>query len=140
MKIFLDTNVIIDRISEREGSYLANALFSYYNSGSDRLYASFLSIANTAYILRKTHTRLKLHDLIKDFLSECCILPMNDMQIYEAVRSGTSPDFEDNLQIICAEYGGCDLIISHNVAHFRSHTDIPVLSPQEFVSHCCVES
>lgn len=134
MKIFLDTNVIIDRISEREGSYLANALFSYYNSGSDRLYASFLSIANTAYILRKTHTRFKLHDLIKDFLSECCILPMNDMQIYDALTC-KSPDFEDSLQIMCAEQKECDVILTNNVTHFRGFTDIPVLTPADFLSH-----
>lgn len=134
MKIFLDTNVIIDRIIEREGSYLANALFSYYNSGSDRLYASFLSVANTAYILRKTHTRLKLHDSIKDFLSECCILPMNDMQIYNALTC-KSPDFEDSLQIMCAEQKECDVILTNNVTHFRGFTDIPVLTPAEFLSH-----
>lgn len=134
MKIFLDTNVIIDRIIEREGSYLANALFSYYNSGSDRLYASFLSVANTAYILRKTHTPLKLHDLIKDFLSECCILPMNDMQIYNALTC-KSPDFEDSLQIMCAEQKECDVILTNNVTHFRGFTDIPVLTPAEFLSH-----
>ena len=141
MKIFLDTNVILDYFQNREGVGAVLDILDLVNVRKDcRIYVSYLSIADSAYILRKTHDNEKLKHTFKEFLQLCDVLPMNDMQIYEAVRSGTSPDFEDNLQIICAEYGGCDLIISHNLSHFRGHTDVPVLSPQEFVSHCCVES
>ena len=138
-KIFLDTNIVLDLIEKREGLMCARRILEFASDTGNRLYVSALSMANAAYVVRRRPAAE-----VKQCLGECMdylnVLPMNDMQIYEAVRSGTSPDFEDNLQIICAEYGGCDLIISHNVAHFRSHTDIPVLSPQEFVSHCCVES
>ena len=74
--------------------------------------------------------------MLKSLMGIFNVLPMNDMQIYVAVRNGSSPDFEDNLQIMCAEYGGCDLVITDNVSHFRDHTDIPVLSPDEFLEHC----
>ena len=53
MKIFVDTNVLIDLICQREGydqvgKILALGEFSQYT-----LYTSVLSIANIAYILRK---------------------------------------------------------------------------------------
>ena len=139
MKIFLDTNVILDYLQERDGF---EAVLDILGMAVDKkeycVYTSFLSIADSAYILRKTHDNERLKSVFKNIMGFCNVLPMNDMQIYEAVRSGTSPDFEDNLQIMCAEYGGCDLIITDNVSHFRGHTDIPVLSPEEFVSRCTV--
>ncbi len=79
-----------------KGSNLASTIFSCYNSGNNRLYASYLSVADSAYILRKDFPRNKLMDSLKEFCRECCILPMNDMQIYDAMDC-KSPDFEDRL-------------------------------------------
>lgn len=137
MKIFLDTNIILDFLQERSGFKSAKQIFDLAgNREYCRIYTSFLAIADSAYILRKTFKTDRLKEIFKSFMNFCNVLPMNDMQLYEAVRSGNSPDFEDNLQIMCAEHGGCDLIITNNVSHFRAHTDIPVLSPDEFISHC----
>ena len=139
MKVFFDTNVILDYLQGRNGAETVANILDYVVKCDDRrVYVSYLSIADSAYILRKTHDKEKLGKVFRELMEICNVLPMNDMQLYEAVRSGTSPDFEDNLQIMCAEYGGCDLIITNNTGHFRGHTDIPVLSPEEFVSRCSV--
>ena len=139
MKIFLDTNVILDYLQERDGfETILDILGMAVGRKEYCVYVSFLSIADSAYILRKTHDNERLKSAFKDLMGFCNVLPMNDMQLYEVLRSGTSPDFEDNLQIMCAEYGGCDLIITDNVSHFRGHTDIPVLSPEEFIGRCSV--
>lgn len=137
-KIFLDTNVLLDLIERRSGLEMAEKIIEYVaNNSAERLYVSALTMANTAFVIRRrTVQDVKL--CLSECMGFCNVLPMNDMQLYEAVRSGTSPDFEDNLQIMCAEYGGCDLIITNNTGHFRGHTDIPVLSPEEFVSRCSV--
>lgn len=135
-KIFLDTNVLLDLIERRSGLEMAEKIIEYVaNNSAERLYVSALTMANAAFVIRRrTVQEVKL--CLSECMGFCNVLPMNDMQFYEAVRSGTSPDFEDNLQIMCAEYGGCDLIITNNTGHFRGHTDIPVLSPEEFVSRC----
>lgn len=135
-KIFLDTNVLLDLIERRSGLEMAEKIIEYVaNNSAERLYVSALTMANAAFVIRRrTVQEVKL--CLSECMGFCNVLPMNDMQFYEAVRSGTSPDFEDNLQIMCAEYGGCDLIITNNTVHFRGHTDIPVLSPEEFVSRC----
>ena len=137
-KIFLDTNVLLDLIERRSGLEMAEKIIEYVaNNSAERLYVSALTMANAAFVIRRrTVQEVKL--CLSECMGFCNVLPMNDMQLYEAVRSGTSPDFEDNLQIMCAEYGGCDLIITDNTGHFRGHTDIPVLSPEEFVSRCSV--
>lgn len=134
-KIFLDTNVVLDVIQDRAAAPYVRAIFEYVQGQKwSSLYTSYLSIANSAYILRKRpHDEVKL--ALKAFMKVCNILHMNDMQIIRAFECN-SPDFEDCLQIQCAEFGECDVILTSNVEHFRGYTDIPVLTPEEFVSHC----
>lgn len=135
-KVFLDTNVLLDVIEKRPGLAEAQKIIDYASGDCfTRLYVSTLTIANAAYVIRR-RPLLEIKQCLKECMGFCNVLPMNDMQLFEAIRSGNSPDFEDNLQIMCAEYGGCDLIVTNNVSHFRPHTDIPVLSPEEFISHC----
>ena len=57
---------------------------------------------------------------------------MNDMCYYDALRSD-NPDFEDALQISCADYGNCDVIVTRDTKHFDAYTDIPVYTPKEFL-------
>ena len=136
MRIFLDTNVLLDLVQDRVGAEDARRIIGISQENAwTRLYVSYLSMANIACIIRKNGT-----EAIKACLSSLCkfceVLPMNDMQLMTAIRNCDSPDFEDALQIICAEEKGCDVIITTDTSHFRSHTDIPVLSPAEFLSHC----
>jgi len=136
MKIFLDTNVLLDLVLDRDGADAAQRIVTIGRKDEwTRLYASYLSMANIAYILRKR----PMED-VKDCLSQLykllAVLPMNDTQLMSAIRNCSSPDFEDSLQIMCAEDKACDVIVTNNPAHFRSFTDIPVLTPDEFLSLC----
>ena len=53
MKIFVDTNVLIDLICQREGYDQAGKILALGEFSQYTLYTSVLSIANIAYILRK---------------------------------------------------------------------------------------
>ena len=57
---------------------------------------------------------------------------MSDMFLYDALRSDC-PDFEDALQIACAEADNCDFILTSNIRHFQRYTRIPVYTPAEFL-------
>ena len=136
MKIFLDTNILLDLVQDRaEAEDVRRIIAISWENSWTRLYVSYLSVANIAYILRKGGI-----EAIKSCLSSICklceVLPANYSQLMTAIRSCDSPDFEDALQIMCAEEKGCDVIITSNISHFRPYTDIPVLYPAEFLSHC----
>lgn len=138
MKIFLDTNVALDYMQGRKSPEQVELFLSSVKKDTDnRTCVSYLSMANAAYVLRKQYSNEELNILFRAFTSECNVLPMNDAQLYEALRCGNpSPDFEDGLQIMCAEYADCDVIVTHNVDHFRAYTDIPAITPEDFISHC----
>ena len=134
MKIFLDTNILLDLVLDRTGADAARQIVGISKENAwTRLYVSYLSMANIAYVLRKRPAE-EVKDCLTRLYKLVDILPMNDMQLMTAIRSCDCPDFEDALQIMCAEEKGCDVIITSNISHFRPYTDIPVLSPAEFLS------
>lgn len=136
MKIFLDTNILLDLVQDRAGAPDARKIVDIGKDNSwVRIYVSYLSMAKIAYVLRKRPTE-EVKDCLTRLYKLVDILPMNDMQLITAIRSCDSPDFEDALQIMCAEEKMCDVILTGNTAHFRNYTDIPVLSPAEFLSQC----
>ena len=134
-KIFLDTHVILDLyIPGREGKAAARALLDLKESAGDdiRLYISFLSVADIAYVLRKHFGKERLKEQIRELLHFCDVLPMSDSSIYDALES-PCPDFEDALQISCAEMKECDFLLSSNLRHFQGNTWITVLSAEQFI-------
>ena len=136
MKIFLDTNILLDLVLDRAGAPDARKIVDIGKDNSwVKLCVSYLSMANIAYVLRKRPTE-EIKDCLTRLYKLVDILPMNDMQLMTAIRNCDCPDFEDALQIMCAEEKGCDVIITSNISHFRPYTDIPVFSPAEFLSHC----
>ena len=57
---------------------------------------------------------------------------MSDFSIFDALES-PCPDFEDALQISCAEMKECDFLLSSNLRHFQGNTWITVLSAEQFI-------
>ena len=134
-KIFLDTNVILDLyVPGREGKAAARALLDLKEVAGDdiRLYLSFLSVADIAYVLRKHYDKAQLKGILRSLFHFCDVLPMSDISILDALDA-SCPDFEDALQISCAELKECDFLLSSNLRHFQEHTWMTVLTPAQFL-------
>ncbi len=131
-KVLLDTNVIIDYLSKRNGFFGAakKIMLACYDGRLDG-YITALSIANTVYILRKQ----MLLEKIKYSLVRMCqfleIVELDRFQTFEALQDTDFNDFEDCLQYQCATSADVDYIITRDPKGFE-HSDIPVLSPEEF--------
>ena len=135
MRIFLDTNVILDWLLGREGAEASMGVFSYAQGKRYvREYTSLLSMANIAYICRRNYQPSEIRNVLRKVLKYLSnVLAMSDMVFYNALEC-KSPDFEDSLQIQCAEFECCDVIITRNVSHFKAYTPLPVMTPEEFLS------
>lgn len=130
-KLFLDTNVLVDFVLEREGADDAACLLQLGEDGKARIAVSFLTIANLAYIIRKGRTQKEIYDIIADFSDMFEVLSMDSEQLADAL-SAPAADFEDMLQYQCARAHHCDMIITRNGKHFR-FSDIKVATPKEFL-------
>lgn len=136
MKIFLDTNILLDVIQDRQGAPDALKIIEISrNDNNVRLYTSYLSMANIAFVLRHRLPEER-NEALREMCKFCNVLPCTDMQLYQSLKNSDCPDFEDNLQIMCAEAERCDLILTNNPKHLRGYTELPVLSSKDFMEHC----
>ena len=135
MKIFLDTNVLIDYLNKREPFFAeASQVMDLCVSKQVEGVLSSLSVINAAYIMRKAYTKdsllLKISWLTKRFE----VSPINRESIQDAIVSRPS-DFEDAVQYFSALQAGADLIITRDATGFKEF-GLPVMSPAEFLARC----
>ena len=131
MKVFLDTNVLIDFIARREDFYQAAAnLINLGVKGEIELYTTPLTYATCIFIARKVlgyDGVVKAMQMLDDYLN---VTTMNSVQCKNALFS-SMPDFEDMLQFESAFAAGCDVIVTRNKKHFPQDA-IQVLDSKEF--------
>lgn len=132
-KIFLDTNIVIDFLGERDDFYLSSAkILTLADKKIIKVYTSPTTIANTFYILSKTENQKKVLEKLRKFKLVCNISTMNDEVIEKAINSNFK-DFEDSMQYFSAIATNCEIIITRNEKDFKNAL-IPVLNPESYLS------
>lgn len=130
--IFLDTNIAIDLLSQREPFYSAAVpIFTMGDTGLIRLYISSLSFSTIFYLLRKQVGTQRAMDLLCSFRQMVHIVSVNEKVIDMALQSSFS-DFEDAIQYFSAIESGIPVIITRNVKDFKG-VDASVMTPEEFL-------
>ncbi len=83
-RIFLDTNILIDYIDNRAGADDAEQIFACGFSGEALLYASSLTFANMAYII-KGRTQEEKYDALRQMAGVVEILPLGKLEVISAI-------------------------------------------------------
>lgn len=132
-KLFLDTNVILDLLGEREPFYESVAkIATLADKGKIKLIASALSYSTVYYLLSKFEADTVVKEKLRKFKVIAETSDLTDMIIDKGLSSGFS-DFEDALQYYCALKMDCNLLITRNGKDFKG-SDIPVMTPDEYLS------
>lgn len=132
MNVFLDTNVVIDFMGERDGFFDdASAIFSMIVDGSIHASVSSLTIINCAYILKKAFGS----DVMLEKLDQLCqildIMPIAKEQVQNAICLKPY-DYEDAVQYLSALPYHPDMVITRDKKGFND-LDILVMTPAEFI-------
>lgn len=131
-RIFLDTNVMFDFLSERNPFYKdAARILTYSESNGLEIYVSPLSYANVCYFLTKFKDNKLAYNKLKMFKSISKVSVMSEVTVDKALASDFK-DFEDALQHFSALESKCEIIITRDKKDFKTSL-IPVLSPEDFV-------
>lgn len=131
-RIFLDTNVMFDFLSERKPFYEdAARILTYSESNGLEIYVSPLSYANVCYFLTKFKDNKLAYNKLKMFKSISKVSVMSEVTVDKALASDFK-DFEDALQHFSALESKCEIIITRDKKDFKTSL-IPVLSPEDFV-------
>lgn len=132
MKVFLDTNILLDYGQVRDDFTYAKAILELGERGEMELCASYLSYANMGYILRH-YSKEELWELITDMREGITVLQTDSIQLDNALRHKPVKDYEDLLQYQCAIQSGCELIVTNNKRDFREFCELPVYTSKEFL-------
>ena len=129
-RLFLDTNILIDYIDNRAGADDAELIFACGFSGEAQLYASSLTFANMAYII-KGRTQQEKYDALNQMAGVVEIIDLRKQEVIAAISQPVK-DFEDMLQYQCAKTAGCDYIVTNDRRHY-DFSDIPHFTSADFV-------
>ena len=133
MKLFIDTNVVIDVIARREPFvYDSQQVFHLCESGKADGFVSTLTLCTVSYILRKYLAPGMMRQKLRDFRNILSPVDLSVSIIDKAIDS-TMNNFEDAVQFYTAIYSEADYIITRNIKHFPKN-DIPALTPTAFLA------
>ena len=133
MKIFLDTNVILDVLTKREPFYIdSSKILTFVNEKIVSGYISAITVNNVYYILRKLKDKDTAKNFIKEILESFETIPLTKDILTQANKISTR-DFEDGIQYFSALGYGCDFLITRNDKDYPS-LGIRIMTPTEFIN------
>lgn len=133
MKLFLDTNVLLDYAVNRNDN--REIIQSVIKSCIDRKNEGFItshSITDFFYIARNYFTNNERKEFTEFIVNTFTILVEDKEAFLNCLKEEHFEDFEDQLQMECAATAEVDYIITENKKDFE-FAKVPVISGREFL-------
>ncbi len=137
INIFIDTNVIIDFLGNRESySNAATELFDLYADNKKKIFVSAISYTNVYYLLNK---QIKSHKTVISLLSTLYemteLIDINKNIINQSLHSNFI-DFEDSVQFYSAlSNTKIELIVTRDKKGFKK-SSLPVMDVEQALNFC----
>lgn len=132
-RILLDTNIVLDVLLKRQ-PFVVEASAIWHANDEGRLVGYLMASALTDifYIARRLAGRETARAAIQTCLDafEFCPVDRHTLEL-ALLRSGT--DFEDNLQMVCAELSQLDAIVTRDPDDFKM-SSVVVLTPAQLLA------
>jgi len=133
MKVFVDTNVLLDVLANRHPFYDdAAEIWTLSEQGKIEAFVSAVSFTNVFYIVRKLMSRSVAVKATRQLTNVFSIAACNENVIQEALDLDLK-DFEDAVQLVSAVHTRSVSLITRNPSHFPVDL-IPILTPAEFLA------
>ena len=145
MKIFFDTNVVLEFLAERPKASQVESVISLCEKNGWSKYLSVGSIYTIAYMTerilhQKGLVRPELievqRNIFQALLSSYKVVPLKLGRILEAAGDLSFSDLEDSFQYQSALHADCDVLLTFNIKDFKEakQEDIKIMEPEAFLS------
>ena len=139
IKVFVDSDIILDLLSQREPHYIhAAKLFTLIDQQEIIAFTSPLIFANLHYLLKKLTSNLSALKSLRKLKTLMNILPIDERVIEQALNSEFK-DFEDAIQYFTAVNNGINLILTRNKVDYKK-SKITISTAEEFIKTWRTES
>ena len=130
-RIFVDTNILLDVLLEREGYYYdALKIWANAENGNVEACIAAISLNNIHYVMRKLKSETTAIIAVKILLRIFKVIPV-DADILGLAVDFHDKDFEDDIQLQCALKAKCSQLFTRNPNHY-DHSAIAVVPPSSF--------
>ena len=131
-KVFIDTDISLDLLSERLPHYTyAAQIFTLADKGEIKIYVSSLSFSNLNYLLSRQYSAKDARRILSKFKVLVNVLKVDD-KIIELSLNSEFKDFEDAIQYYAALENNIDTIITRNLKDYK-HAAISVMTAEDFL-------
>ena len=133
MRVFVDTDILIDVLARREQWYQDSVqIWTMAESGKMTGIVSALSLNNIFYIVRKLEG-LKTANKSVLLLRNTFELAATTGQIVNQTIDSGLKDYADAIQYFTAIHANADILLTRNIKDFPRN-EIPVLDPADYLS------
>lgn len=144
MKIFIDTNILVELFENRKEAENIDLIFEYIEQQKWDKYLSIGSFYTLTFLLERIlrHQGLtnpkclqKLREILRQLLQTFNISTTSKEELTKGVNNESFKDLEDSYQYATALSANCKILLTINVKDFRmaDQTNIQILSPEEFI-------
>jgi predicted nucleic acid-binding protein len=133
MRVLLDTNIVLDVLLKRAPWVVeASAIWKANDDGRIVGYLMASALTDIFYIARRLADREAARTAVQTCLDAFEFSPV-DRHMPEKAHHLTGSDFEDNLQMVCAEIVQLDAIVTRDPADFTTST-VRALTPTQILA------
>lgn len=133
MRVLIDTNVVLDVLLNRTPWVTeAKAVWLAHDNGRITGHITATTMTDIFYIARRLTNQATAYTAVRTCLNTFKICEVNRTTLEQA-ETLSGRDFEDNVQIACANIAALDAIITRNTADFRGAT-IRILTPAQLLA------
>lgn len=146
MKVFFDTNVILESLANRKQATAVVKILNLIYEKKINGYISSGTIYTLSYLVeqylkeqgKRNPGRLKeLRELLTSIASCFSIIDMPTEEYLNAISNEKFKDVEDSFQYQMAKCNGCDVLLTINIKDFKlmreATEEMKVLTPAEFL-------
>lgn len=146
MKVFIDTNVILEYTMERERAEIVDQLFDTLQSQGHQKLMSVGGFYTMLYVTDKflkkellvdKNQRIKMiRSVMQRLLQNFSVAEHDNASLLRGITDENFTDLEDSCQYQLAQRAGCQALITFNVSDYRIMQDssVKVLSPEEYLN------
>jgi predicted nucleic acid-binding protein len=131
-RVFLDTNVILDLLAQRNPFYESIAkLTTLADQKKIVLVTTPLSFTTVEYILKKTDNSEIVINKLRKFKIICEVCAINEKIVEKGLNSNFK-DFENSIQYYSAVEAKCSIFITRNGKDFK-YSSLSILTAEEYL-------
>lgn len=134
LKIFFDSNIIIDALSGRKESSFSLELVKMVFAGTIKGYLATKQITDIYYVLRRYQfTEKERVELLKVIVKYFVLIPTLSSDIKYSLNKIKEGDFEDYLLDNICKVSCCDYLVTSNISDFE-YSRNNIITPKDLVT------